>query len=73
MTHSFASFDGASIVWHETGAGRPVVLLHGLFSSAAMNWQRYGAADTIAAAGFRVIMPDFRAHGASAAPHDAAA
>ena len=70
--HSFASFDGQTIVWRELGAGRPVVLLHGLFSSAETNWLRYGTAATVAAAGFRVIMPDLRAHGDSAAPHDAA-
>jgi len=69
----FLSFDGVRIGWHELGAGRPIVLLHGLFSSGEMNWRRYGAAAEIAGAGFRVIMPDFRAHGISAAPHDAAA
>jgi len=50
-----------------------VILLHGLFSHAEMNWLRWKTAPVIAAAGFRVIMPDFRAHGLSAAPHDAAA
>jgi pimeloyl-ACP methyl ester carboxylesterase len=71
--HHFASFDGARIAWTEIGEGRPLVLLHGLFSSADMNWIRFGTAATIAAAGFRVILPDLRAHGGSAAPHDAAA
>jgi pimeloyl-ACP methyl ester carboxylesterase len=33
--HRFASFDGAELAWHETGAGRPLVLLHGLFASGA--------------------------------------
>ncbi len=70
---SFASFDGATIAWHEAGSGRPLVLLHGLFSDAATNWIRFGTAATIAAAGFRVIMPDLRGHGASARPHDPAA
>lgn len=69
----FPSFDGVLIAWHEVGAGHPVVLLHGLFSDAETNWIKFGAADTIAAAGFRVIMPDFRAHGDSAKPHDASA
>ncbi len=69
----FLSFDGTRIGWHELGTGRPLILLHGLFSSGEMNWRRYGAAAEIASAGFRVIMPDFRAHGVSAAPHDAAA
>jgi pimeloyl-ACP methyl ester carboxylesterase len=69
----FPSFDGQRLAWREMGSGRPVVLLHGLFSSGEMNWRRYGAAAAIAGAGFRVILPDFRAHGLSAAPHDAAA
>ncbi|WP_189542439.1 alpha/beta fold hydrolase [Novosphingobium arvoryzae] len=55
------------------GAGRPLVLLHGLFSSAEMNWIKWGHAATIAEAGFEVIMPDLRVHGASGKPHDPAA
>lgn len=66
-------FDGAAIAVAEIGEGRPIILLHGLFSSGEMNWRRYGAAGEIASAGYRVIMPDFRAHGLSAAPHDPAA
>lgn len=69
---TFASFDGQPIAWREVGEGRPVILLHGLFSDAATNWIKFGTAAAIATAGFRVIMPDFRAHGASAKPHDAA-
>jgi len=69
----FLSFDGVRIGWHTLGEGRPVILLHGLFSSGEMNWRRYGAAAEIAGAGFQVIMPDFRAHGISAAPHEAEA
>lgn len=71
--HHFDSFDGQPIVWREIGAGRPVVLLHGFFSDAVTNWIRYGHADAVAARGFRVIMPDLRAHGDSAKPHDASA
>ena len=70
--HDFLSPDGVRLGWHELGNERPLILLHGLFSSGEMNWRRFGAATEIAAAGFRVIMPDFRAHGVSAAPHDAA-
>jgi len=69
----FRGFDGAALAVEEMGDGPPVILLHGLFSSGEMNWRRYGAAAEIASAGYRVIMPDFRAHGHSAAPHDAAA
>jgi pimeloyl-ACP methyl ester carboxylesterase len=72
-THHFNSFDGTKLAWHEAGEGRPVVLLHGYFSDADTNWIRYGHAEAIAAKGFRVIMPDLRAHGASDKPHDPAA
>ncbi|MBY0518919.1 MAG: alpha/beta hydrolase [Sphingomonas sp.] len=53
------------------GEGRPVVLLHGFFSDAVTNWIKYGHAAAVAAKGFRVILPDLRAHGDSAKPHDA--
>jgi pimeloyl-ACP methyl ester carboxylesterase len=69
----FESFDGTRLAWRETGQGRTVVLLHGFFSDAETNWIRYGHAWAIAAKGFRIIMPDLRAHGSSAKPHDAAA
>jgi pimeloyl-ACP methyl ester carboxylesterase len=63
-------FDGAALAVEEVGEGRPIILLHGLFSSGEMNWRRFGTATQIADAGYRVIMPDFRAHGSSAAPQD---
>ena len=69
----FASFDGTELAVHTTGNGRPVVLLHGLFSSAQMNWIKFGHAERLAAAGFRAIMLDFRVHGESDAPRDPAA
>jgi pimeloyl-ACP methyl ester carboxylesterase len=71
--HFFASFDGERIAWRELGEGWPVVLIHGYFSTAEVNWLRYGHAQAIAARGFRVIMPDLRGHGDSAKPHDPAA
>lgn len=70
-TQIFESFDGTRIAIHRKGEGRPVVLLHGLFSSAQMNWIKFGHADRLAQAGFEVIMPDLRAHGQSAASHNA--
>lgn len=73
MTHRFASFDGVEIAWTELGEGRPVVLIHGYFSDAQTNWVKYGHAAKVAALGRRVILPDLRAHGLSARPHDAAA
>ena len=57
---------------HRLGEGRPVLLLHGLFSSAEMNWIRFGHAERIASEGLRVIMPDLRGHGDSGKPHDPA-
>jgi pimeloyl-ACP methyl ester carboxylesterase len=71
--HEFRAGDGVTLAWHETGAGRPVILLHGLFSDAGTNWIRFGHATEIAGRGLRVIMPDLRGHGASARPHDPAA
>lgn len=72
---SLPGFDGAALAVHEVGdiSARPLLLLHGLFSSAEVNWIKYGHAACLAEAGFRVIMPDLRAHGQSAAPHDEAA
>lgn len=69
----FASFDGTRIAIHSEGEGRPVILLHGLFSSAHMNWIKWGHAARLAGAGFRAIMPDFRVHGDSEAPQDPSA
>lgn len=62
--------DGIELAFHELGEGRPVILLHGLFSDAVMNWIKFGHAERIAARGFRVIMPDLRAHGLSRRPHE---
>ena len=72
-TQTVAGFDGQPLAVHRLGAGRAVLLLHGLFSEAQTNWIRFGHAQKLADAGFEAIMPDFRAHGASAKPHDAAA
>jgi pimeloyl-ACP methyl ester carboxylesterase len=62
--------DGIELAYHELGVGRPVILLHGLFSDAVMNWIKFGHAERISARGFRVIMPDLRAHGQSGRPHE---
>jgi pimeloyl-ACP methyl ester carboxylesterase len=64
---------GTRLAVHRLGEGRPVVLLHGLFSSAEVNWIKFGHAARLAEAGFEAIMPDLRAHGRSDAPHDPAA
>jgi pimeloyl-ACP methyl ester carboxylesterase len=66
-------FGGARLAVHRLGEGRPVLLLHGLFSSAQVNWIKFGHAAQLAETGFEAIMPDLRAHGLSDAPHDPAA
>ena len=70
ITTQFTSFDGTKLAIHRMGGGRPVVLLHGLFSSADMNWIKWGHAERLAAAGFEAIMLDFRVHGDSESPRD---
>lgn len=73
MTEHFDSFDGQKIAFQRVGSGRPVVLLHGFIANATLNWFEPGIAPALAEAGFEVIAPDLRGHGASAAPHEAAA
>ncbi len=68
--HHWNASDGTDLAYREIGQGRPVVLLHGLFSDANMNWIKFGNAQRIADAGFRVIMPDLRAHGSSGRPQE---
>ena len=76
-TAHITSFDGTRLAVYRMGPGdgsaRPVLLLHGLFSSAQMNWIRFGHAQLLADAGFAAIMPEWRAHGESDAPQDPAA
>ncbi len=77
MTHTdfFDGFGGTRLAVHRVGpitdSARPLILLHGLFSNAEVNWIKYGHAALLADAGFQVIMPDLRAHGQSAAPQEA--
>jgi pimeloyl-ACP methyl ester carboxylesterase len=68
-TYRWTASDGVELAYHDLGQGRPVILLHGLFSDANLNWIKFGTAARIAREGFRVIMPDLRAHGLSAKPH----
>jgi pimeloyl-ACP methyl ester carboxylesterase len=67
--HFWTASDGIRLAYHELGDGRPVILLHGLFSDAYVNWIKFGHAERIASDGFQVIMPDLRAHGQSGKPH----
>ncbi len=67
--HWFAAPDGVRLAWHEIGAGRPVVLSHGLLASGTL-LAGSGLAQAVAAQGYRVILPDLRGHGDSGRPHD---
>ena len=69
QVHFWTASDGVELAYREVGAGRAVILLHGLFSDAETNWIKFGHAERIAAEGLRVIMPDLRAHGLSGKPH----
>jgi len=68
--HFWTASDGIELAYRELGEGRTVLLLHGLFSDASMNWIKFGHAHRIAARGFKVVMPDLRAHGLSGRPHE---
>lgn len=72
-TEFYSGFDGARLALHRMGSGRPLVMLHGLFSTAEMNWVKWGHAQMLVDAGFECLMPDLRAHGMSEVPHDPAA
>jgi pimeloyl-ACP methyl ester carboxylesterase/ABC-type methionine transport system permease subunit len=72
VTRTFESFDGTPISYLDLGDGPVVLLLHGFTANADLNWVRPGIAQKIADAGYRVIAPDLRGHGASPVPDDPA-
>jgi pimeloyl-ACP methyl ester carboxylesterase len=57
--------NGINLAVHEAGSGPAVVLLHG-FPALAYSWRHQIPA--LAAAGYRVIVPDLRGYGRSDAP-----
>jgi pimeloyl-ACP methyl ester carboxylesterase len=65
----FAGRDGVPLVYRETGAGRPLILLHG-FMGMGTQWLDWGSGGGLAEQGFRLILPDFRGHGESTRSHD---
>ncbi|MDR0342913.1 MAG: alpha/beta fold hydrolase [Nocardiopsaceae bacterium] len=69
--YRFAGRDGAELACHETGSGRPLVLLHGFMGSGS-HMLSHGRTGELAGQGYRLIAPDFRGHGDSAKPHDPA-
>ncbi|HEY3773761.1 MAG TPA: alpha/beta fold hydrolase [Solirubrobacteraceae bacterium] len=62
---AFPADDGITLIYHQLGAGRPVVLLHGYMLPALPTWVDSGIAERLADCGNRVIMPDMRGHGES--------
>jgi pimeloyl-ACP methyl ester carboxylesterase len=67
----FVGRDGVELAFHETGSGRPLILLHGFMGAGTQMLD--GWAHMFVEQGRRVILPDFRGHGDSAKPHDPAA
>jgi pimeloyl-ACP methyl ester carboxylesterase len=59
--------DGVKIHYTIQGAGAPVILIHGLYSSAKMNWDMPGITAELAKH-FQVIALDNRGHGQSDKP-----
>jgi pimeloyl-ACP methyl ester carboxylesterase len=66
------SIDGTRIAYETTGAGHPLVLLHG-FTDSRRSWCEAGHVDALVARGRQTILIDCRGHGDSGKPHDAAA
>jgi pimeloyl-ACP methyl ester carboxylesterase len=60
------TFDSNGVKIHYTveGKGEPVVLIHGLYSSADINWRLPGTIKALAAR-YQVIALDVRGHGRS--------
>ncbi|MFC6631786.1 alpha/beta fold hydrolase [Microbulbifer taiwanensis] len=68
--HRMVETNGINLAVYEAGAGPAVVLLHG-FPGLAYTWRHQIPA--LAAAGYRVIVPDLRGYGQSDMPADVAA
>lgn len=68
------TFDSAGVPISYTveGSGPPVVLIHGLYSSADINWRLPGTIRELAGS-YRVIAFDLRGHGRSGKPAEEAA
>jgi pimeloyl-ACP methyl ester carboxylesterase len=60
---------GGKLHYIVEGEGKPVVLIHGLYSSARMNWQMPGIVSLLSKK-YRVIALDMPGHGESDKPAD---
>lgn len=63
---------GHPIAYLDEGEGDPVVLVHGFASTKEVNWVGPSWTRTLLRAGYRVIAPDDRGHGASVKFYDPA-
>ncbi|WP_198417104.1 MULTISPECIES: alpha/beta fold hydrolase [Cryobacterium] len=64
--------DGVRIAYDYVPGERPILLVHGFASTAAVTWSTPGWVRAITDAGRGVITPDLRGHGRSDAPRRAA-
>ena len=71
-TSDFFDAKGVKIHYLTAGEGEAVVLIHGLYSSAELNWRRPGVLGDLAK-DHRVIALDMPGHGRSDKPEDEAA
>src|SRR5580693_8517407 len=67
--YRFAGRDGVELAWHETGSGRPLILLPG-FGGTGSRMLEHGPADARTVQGHRIVLPDFRGYGDSTKPRD---
>jgi len=70
QTQTFDS-KGTKISYTVEGSGEPVVLIHGLYSSADINWRLPGTIKSLAES-YQVIAFDLRGHGHSGKPQNEA-
>ncbi|WP_372624410.1 alpha/beta fold hydrolase [Falsiroseomonas sp.] len=72
MTAATTTNGAMRIRYAVSGAGDPLVLLHG-FTDGLESWEELGYAGPLLAAGRRLILIDARGHGGSSRPRDPAA
>ena len=65
--------ESVEIEYEVTGAGPPVLLIHGFASRARVNWWNTGWVKVLADGGFKVITFDNRGHGLSTKLYEAEA